>query len=148
MYRLAICAAVSLCIGCGKSEPSAAEATANELSKLQAHAEVVVSEFEKQEAAEKQLKDDLSKDPSPVADAALVAAKKGYAEQYGDKAIETASISVDRDSIKTFGGEKWTVRGSYSGHNATGDTVSDAWEATLRIITGKLQVFSVKLHAP
>lgn len=149
MWRALTLASVLVFLaGCGGAKPSTAEQKLiDNVNDLQAHADKVVSNIEAQEAAEKKLRDDLQADPTPVADLALTKARAGYATQFGDDAAKTAQITVDSKTIKTFGGEKWTVRGAYVGKDKDGADKSATWEATVNLLLGKLSVMRINLDA-
>jgi hypothetical protein len=145
MKRLLVGVVALTCLGCGQSKQETGAKVVVELQGLQAHADKVVSEMDKQKAAEAKLKADLAADPSPVAELALKQARAGFAKSFGDEAVATAKITVDPSTIKTFGGEKWTVRGQYDGKDGDGADRKTTWESTVRLMLGKLQVQAVRL---
>lgn len=147
MKRLLVGIVAVVCVGCGQSKQETGAKVVVELPGLQAHADKVVSEMDKQKAAEAKLKSDLAADPSPVAELALKQARGGFAESFGDASAASASITVDPSTIKTFGGEKWTVRGTYDGKDSNGKPRKTVWESTVRLMFGKLQVQAVNLDA-
>lgn len=144
MKRLLVGVVALTCLGCGQSKQETGAKVVVELQGLQAHADKVVSEMDKQKAAEAKLKADLAADPSPVAELALTQARAGFAKSFGDEAVAAANVTVDPSTIKTFGGEKWTVRGLYVGKDGGGEPQNTAWESTVRLMLGKLQVQSTR----
>ncbi len=144
MKRLLVGIVAMACLGCGQSKRDTGAKVAVELKQLQAHADKVVSKMDEQKAAEAKLKADLAADPSPVAELALKQARAGFAKSFGDEAVNAAKVTVDPSTIKTFGGEKWTVRGLYVGTDGGGEPQNTAWESTVRLMLGKLQVQSTR----
>lgn len=144
MKRLMVGVVALACLGCGQSKQETGAQVAVELKQLQAHADKVVSKMDEQKAAEAKLKSDLAADPSPVAELALKQARAGFAKSFGDDAVNAAKVTVDPSTIKTFGGDKWTVRGLYVGKDGGGEPQNTAWESTVRLMLGKLQVQSTR----
>lgn len=92
---------------------------------------------EKNKVAQAELIARLKIDPAPIFDVALKQINKSIARRIGDEEANKAVVSVDKGSLKTFGPEKWKVRGSFNG-NVDGRPRKTTWEAEVMAENGRL----------
>jgi hypothetical protein len=129
--RLLIAFAFLILLGCGKSE------TTPGLGEVKKLSEEARTNSEKRQALQDGLLASLKENPQPIFDAALNNVKKSLPQQIGDKEASESLVTVDQKSLKTFGPEKWTVRGHFSGQ-VNGKQRESIWQAEIQASGGKL----------
>lgn len=107
----------------------------------------------KTEAAEKRQKDSeaailkqLKTDKTPLYELAKKKIIAGIAETSGDDSAKAATVSVDKESLKTFGPQKWTLRGQLSAVDNRKVQRNTTWEVTIKLMFGSLQVTETRLE--
>jgi hypothetical protein len=130
-------------IGCTENKPTENSPVSKEFIE---QVELVSANIEKQKTEEAAFLEKLKTDPQPLYDRAIADVKKGLAETAGDMAANAASITIDKSSLKTFGPEKWTVRGNLKATDKDGNPKDTTWEVTMQIMFGSLQTRKVDLE--
>lgn len=130
-------------IGCTENKPADVNPFPKELVE---HANKPSANAKKEKDEEATFLEKLKTDLQPLFDRAIADVKKSLAETVIDAAADAASITVDKSSLKTFGPEKWTVRGNLKAADKDGNPKDTTWEVTMQIMFGKLQTRMVKLE--
>ena len=73
----------------------------------------------------------LKTDPAPIFAKAREDVLKSVRENLGDESADAAVITVDTGSLRTFGGERWTVKGRVTATDADGKARTETWLVTL-----------------
>lgn len=140
----AICLLLVVVVGCGKAKPpSPVNPFPPEMVKW---AEQGAANAAKHKADNEKMQTDLKANPQPVLDTAMESVRNSFTKTIGDDAMKSAKIEVDPKSLKTFGGEKWTVRGSFAGHDQNDKPLATVWESTVLLSGTKLSVISNNLN--
>ena len=130
-------------IGCTENKPAEVNPFPKEVVE---HAKKASANAKKKKDEEAAFLEKLKTDPQPLFDRAIANVKKSLAETAGDAAADAASITVDKSSLKTFGPEKWTVRGNLKAADKDGNPKDTTWEVTMQIMFGTLQTRLVDLE--
>jgi hypothetical protein len=147
-YLLVIVASLEFSVlGCGgkaADEPPVGKATSATSTPLENVARGLDDAMNRESALREKLKTDLS----PVVNLATAKMKAAVAENLGSDAADKAKISADAKSVKSFGPDKWEVRGQFKGPDKNGVLIERNWTASIELAFGDLQCMSVKLDEP
>lgn len=130
-------------IGCAEDKPADVNPFPKEMVDF---AKKASANVEKQKAEEAAFLEKLKADPQPLFDLAIAEVKKGLAQTEGDVSADAATITIDKATLKTFGPEKWTVRGNLKAADKDGDPLNTTWEVTMQMMFGSLQTTQIRLQ--
>lgn len=124
-------------LGCGKVGDSAKPLPPSSGSKPKLgspeFSEMVKSNVMKREVAEAALRQQLEGDPQPIFHFAVTSIMDALPDKIGDANAKVAKITVDKESLKTFGPGKWTVRGHLSAKDSHELLRETTWQVGIAV---------------